>query len=177
MPRKRTLSYQTNEGRKKKELLEGKLQDIQSIFPKIREEINLVVSKKETADVLNSVAHGLYEETEKLSKKNPNLISTNLIVEQVNQVIKEIKETAESDAYIQRLNQFVPAGDNPEIQDVVIVLKQILQGLQRFKPFINSLETKANYKKSEAGLINDSLESLLEEDIERYANETPGGRH
>lgn len=120
-------------GQQRKEIFKKKLVELNELLEINNEEREKLKKTKQTLSLLESVSNGLYSETEKLCKKNPNLLATNLIVEQVNQVIKETKETIENDPYIERLKEFVPAGENPEIQDVVIVLKQILQGLLRYK--------------------------------------------
>lgn len=89
--------------------------------------------------LLDSVSLGLYTEIDKLSKKAPAESVTDLALEQMNDVIRETKELIDSDPYIQRLNEFVAAGDNPQHRDAVIVLRQIRQGLERFRSQLDSL--------------------------------------
>jgi len=89
--------------------------------------------------LLESVSLGLYTEIDKLSKKAPAEAVTDLALEQINDVIRETKQLIDSDPYIQRLNEFVAAGDNPQHRDAVIVLRQIRQGLERFSKDIGSL--------------------------------------
>jgi hypothetical protein len=89
--------------------------------------------------LLDSVSEGLYEEVDKLAKKAPAEPLTDLALEQVNDVIRETKQLIETDSYVQRLKEFVPAGDNPQHRDAVVVLRQIRQGLDRYR---NELDLK-----------------------------------
>jgi hypothetical protein len=82
---------------------------------------------------ISSELHGLYEEIDKIYKKAPEEPISDLTVENVNNLIKDTKEIIKDDPYIDRVKEFVPAGDNPEYRDVIIVLRQLRQGLNRFK--------------------------------------------
>jgi len=82
---------------------------------------------------ISSELDGLYQELDKIYKKAPGEQISNLTVENVNNLIKDTKEIIREDPYIDRVKEFVPAGDNPEYRDVIIVLRQLKQGLNRFK--------------------------------------------
>jgi hypothetical protein len=82
---------------------------------------------------ISSELNGLYEELDKIYKKAPEEQISGLTVENVNQLIKDTKEITQGDPYIDRIKEFVPAGDNPEYRDVIMVLRQLRQGLDRFK--------------------------------------------
>jgi malonyl CoA-acyl carrier protein transacylase len=96
-------------------------------------------NQRKQLTLLDSVSLGLYTEIDKLAKKAPAEPVTDLALEQINDVIRETKQLVESDPYIQRLNEFVAAGDNPQHRDAVIVLRQIRQGLERFRIELDSL--------------------------------------
>jgi len=117
-------------------------------------------SRKQLA-LLQSVSEGLYEEVDKLSKKAPAESLTDLALTQVNDVIRETKELITEDLYIQRLNEFVAAGDNPEHRDAVIVLRQIRQGLERFETSLKPLSEKVSNKLHEAEAIQAALQYYL----------------
>ena len=89
--------------------------------------------------MLDSVSLGLYDEIDKLAKKAPAESVTDLALEQINDVIRDTKKLVASDPYIQKLNEFIAAGDNPQHRDAVIVLRQIRQGLERFRIQLDSL--------------------------------------
>lgn len=82
---------------------------------------------------ISSELGGLYMEIDKIYKKAPEEQISDLTVKNVNQLIKDTKDTIQGDPYIDRVKEFFPAGDNPEYRDVIIVLKQLRQGLDRFE--------------------------------------------
>jgi hypothetical protein len=81
---------------------------------------------------LKSFTQGLYEEMDKLQKKAPSAGLSDLATKRVNRAIKDAKDLMEEhDSYVTELSEFVPAGDNPEVRDAVLVLREILQALER----------------------------------------------
>lgn len=112
--------------------------------------------------LLDSVSEGLYEEVDKLAKKAPAEPLTDLALEQVNDIIRETKQLIESDSYVQRLKEFVPAGDNPQHRDAVVVLRQIRQGLDRFSDELHSKIDKFTSHIQDARGIQVAIELYLE---------------
>jgi len=88
---------------------------------------------KEAYYMLQSEIAGLYDEMDKLAKKAPNEPVTTLQLKIVNSFIRKAKLLLTGDNIIDEVEIFVSAGDNPEYRDVVTVLRQIRQGLERFK--------------------------------------------
>lgn len=84
--------------------------------------------------LIASEAEGIYIEADKLAKKFPATKITQLELDTINYIVDGIKNLLEGDRFIDRLNKFEPAGDNPEYREVVLVLRQIIQGLNRYKP-------------------------------------------
>lgn len=84
---------------------------------------------------LESFVDGIYTELSKLSIKWPTQPVTKLTLDQANRAICDLKElmSGENDAFINEINEFLPAGDMPEARDVVLVLKQIKQALDRME--------------------------------------------
>lgn len=128
----------------------AELNEIVQTTAESREQLNDLTSQRE---LLLSVAHGLYEETDKLSKKAPAEQITDLLLEQVNQVIGETKELIAEDPYVQRMKPFVAAGDNPEHRDVVVVLRMVLQALERFRKYIEDERPTRNKAWREAVVL------------------------
>ncbi len=112
--------------------------------------------------LLDSVSHGLYDEIDKLAKKAPAEPVTDLALEQINDVIRGTKQLIEADPYIQRLTEFVPAGDNPQHRDAVIVLRQIRQGLERFGKQLTSLIDLLSFRLRDARGIQVAIQLNLE---------------
>jgi poly-D-alanine transfer protein DltD len=83
--------------------------------------------------MLQSEIAGLYDEMDKLAKKAPNEPVTNLQLKIVNSFIRKAKFLLTGDNIIDEVEIFVSAGDNPEYRDFVTVLRQIRQGLDKFK--------------------------------------------
>lgn len=121
---------------------QNKAAEIEEVLDTLRPELVGVKENLKQAELLKSVADGLYEEMDKLAKKAPVDQATDLVVTHVNDVIEEARELAADDRYMQRINAFVPAGDNPEHRDVVLMLRQLRQGLERCHRELDSREDK-----------------------------------
>lgn len=75
---------------------------------------------------------GFYEEIDKQTKKSPADSITDLQLEIVNDLIEMIKKILSDDELILKVNKFVSAGDNPAYRDVIVILRRLKQGLDRF---------------------------------------------
>jgi hypothetical protein len=81
--------------------------------------------------LLKSVLDGHYEEIEKLTKKSPSNEVTDLALKRINTVIKDTKKLLAGDPYIDSIDVFVAAGDMPQLRDVLMVLRELIQGMER----------------------------------------------
>ena len=152
------MARQTQEMARRK----AQLEEIGSIVENSQAKLAKYKKQREKYKLLLSVASGLYEEVDKVSKKAPAEPVTNLVYEEVNQVIQESKELAQDDAYMQRLKQFVAAGENPPYRDVVVALKLSLQGLERFREQLDRLETAEDTRSQEARAVQSALKYFVE---------------
>jgi hypothetical protein len=146
------------------------LNEISTILVALKAKIER--QRKDRADqlkVLESVSHGLYEEVDKLAKKSPVDQVTDLMLEQVNEVIRDTKALIMDDPYVQRQKEFVPAGENPENRDVLLVLRLLRQGLVRFKSTMSDLEQQENQFMGEARTIREALEMYVDDGRKRPA--------
>ena len=75
---------------------------------------------------------GFYEEIDKQTKKSPADSVTDLQLEIVNDLIEMVKKILNDDELISKVNKFIPAGDNPAYRDVIVILRRLRQGLDRF---------------------------------------------
>jgi len=107
------------------------------------EQLRRGMQMKEAYHVLQSEIAGLYDEMDKLAKKAPNEPVTNLQLKIVNSFIRKAKLLLTGDNIIDEVEIFVSAGDNPEYRDVVTVLRQVRQGLERFKNNSNFIFSSA----------------------------------
>lgn len=85
-------------------------------------------------ELIASEVEGLYIEADKLAKKSPATKITQLELDTTNYIIEKVKKLLNGDTFIDRLKKFVPAGDNPEYREVVLVLRQVIQGMNRYIP-------------------------------------------
>jgi hypothetical protein len=131
MPPSKKASEATVEAERLRQARVEKVSQFPEVIAKIDSQLRGKKELEKQLAILDSVSLGLYEEIDKLCKKAPAEIVSDLVVEQVNDLIQETTQLITSDAYVQRLKSFVPAGDNPQHRDVVIVLRQIRQGLER----------------------------------------------
>jgi hypothetical protein len=123
---------------------------------------NLRTKQKKQLELLTSAAKGHYEEMDKLSKKAPAEKVTDLALGEINYTIEETKKLLSDDVFIQRFNVFVAAGDNPELRDVVLVLRQLLQGLARYDANIKPRQDKLKTAIDEAMGIKEVLKLFIE---------------
>jgi len=86
---------------------------------------------------------------------------TDLVLAHLNDLIRETKELTD-DPYLERFNEFVPAGDNPEQRDAVFVLRQIRQGLERYKKRLESRMGNRRVVLNEAKCIQLALQALIQ---------------
>jgi hypothetical protein len=141
------------------EKLEQVKELIISIEPRLKKATKV---EKKQLKLLQSVSSGLYIEIDKLSKKAPAEKVTDLVLKQMNDVIKESKELVTEDAYVQRQQEFIPAGDNPQHRDAVVVMRQILEGLKRFSSQLDTLINQSNNHLSNLKGIETAIKLYLD---------------
>jgi hypothetical protein len=164
------------DGKKEIQTLRNKqIGDLNTAIQSLLEKIRALRERERRVDVLEDVSLGLYEELDKLAKKAPADQVTNLVLEQTNEVVREAKELLSEDPFIKRYKEFVAAGDNPEHRDVVVVLRQIRQGLGRFtsgvkerKDWLDRVLEDAKGVRAAATLSRDGESDLSQEDLSEY---------
>ncbi|MDX6577824.1 MAG: hypothetical protein QOE96_3777 [Blastocatellia bacterium] len=135
MPTPQEKAARTRE-RKKQEAEQRRLEEEQQELAAQREradELRQMLRVKRAYGMLVSEVTGLYDEMDKLAKKAPNEPVTTLQLKIINSFIKKAKQLLSGDIIIDEVEVFVAAGDNPEYRDVVTVLRQVRQGLDRFE--------------------------------------------
>ena len=164
-----------------KKIRKDQLEQVKSIISMLEEQLKEATGHhKKQLKLLNSVSQGLYEEIDKLSKKAPADGVTDLVLEQMNEVIKDTKELVEDDRYVQRLSEFVAAGDNPEHRDAVVVMKQVRQGLKRFQDRLFPLVDQLRHHQETARGIEMALQlyvdgqtSVTKDELAAYNRKVP----
>jgi len=164
MSRKRSDNNSASQATRIRELRGEKLNQVREVIAtseaQLRDEYK---EKLDKLSLLESVSLGLYEEVDKLSKKSPVERITDLVLTQLNDIIRETKQLVDDDPYIKRLNEFVSAGDNPEQRDAVVMLRQVRQGLERYRQRLIPLASKLRGLIKEAKAIEIALQTVLSE--------------
>ena len=147
---------------KLKQTRTAQLRQIQKVTEAIGSQLKeLHAERSLKLQALQSVSLGLYEELDKLTKKSPVDAVTDLVLSQVNDIVRETKELAKDDVYVQRLSLFVPAGDNPEQRDALVMLRQARQGLDRHKVRLDSAISILQRRLDEVRVLERALQSFL----------------
>ncbi|MCU1336364.1 MAG: hypothetical protein JWO19_1945 [Bryobacterales bacterium] len=115
-------------------------------------------------DALTSHLAGFYQEIDKLAKGKAMLEVTHLVVEQSNHIVRDAKGLIEGDIYLDRVKEFVPAGDNPVYPDVLVTLRSVQQSLQRFDSTNKQQLSRLGNLLSQARTIEAALDVVLSQD-------------
>ena len=115
-------------------------------------------------DALSSHLSGFYEEIDKLAKGKTLLEVTDLVVEQANDIIRDAKSIVQGDTYLNRVKEFVPAGNNPVYPDVLLSVRAVQESLGRFGASIKERDEHITERLREARTIEAALEHYLEVD-------------
>lgn len=83
-------------------------------------------------ELLRSELQSLYSEFDKLTKKAPAARLTSLALQTINSLIGDSKRLLSGDRYVDRVSEFVSAGENPVNSDVLLVLASLVSALDRF---------------------------------------------
>lgn len=83
--------------------------------------------------LLGSQLASLYEEFEKLTRKSPKDRVTEMGLKAVNRVISDAKNMMKGDRYVDEIDPFVAAGENPPNSDVLLVLSMLTGARKRFR--------------------------------------------
>ena len=97
------------------------------------EELRQWMSSKLSYEMIKSELTGLYDEVDKLVRILPKEPITPLQLKIINDLIRKAKSLLAEDTAIDQVEMFVSEGGMPEYRDVMIVLRQIRQGLERFE--------------------------------------------
>lgn len=98
-----------------------------------KSELKQFLGERVAFDLVQSELNGIYQEMDKLCKRAPSELITSLQLKVVNSSIERAKQLLSGDLIIEEVSIFVAAGDNPEYRDVLTILRQLLQGMDRCK--------------------------------------------
>ena len=142
---------------------------LSELEPSLASRVDAAASAERELGLVKSVAVSLYTELDKLSKKSPTHELSDLALAQVNQVISDAKALLQDDPYIDRIKEFVAAGDNPEHRDAVMVLGQVLAGIDRGAAPLASRTNAARRLVGEAEALAELLTKFSDGSNDHYA--------
>ncbi len=119
--------------------------------------------RKARLESLESHLNGFYNEIDKLTKGRSMLEVTPLAVEQTNDIIRDAKSIIEDDTYLDRVREFVPAGNNPLYPDVLVTLRIVRESVERFKQTFDKREDGIRAAITRACTISNAIELWLKD--------------
>lgn len=171
---------------KKKIERASQLDQAKKVLKQLRSESKALGEGKENHSNLSSHLDGFYAEIAVLAKGKTLVEATDLVVVQINDIIRDAKEIVQNDVYLDRIKEFVAAGNNPVYPDVLIVARAIRQSLGRCKTEFEEQTRRINKTTTRAETIIGALECFLsgeenadfalEDDVERFTNGGLDGR-
>jgi hypothetical protein len=169
-PKKETSeSKRAREQRERQELVQRRNQqllDAQKALETLKEQVRSTTSTMKQCDALSSHAKGFYEEINKLTKGKVLIGVTDLAVVQANDIVLDAKKIVKNDVHLDRIKEFVPAGDNPVYPDVLVVIRSIRDSLDRYHVELeNSLKTLRGQMERAATVIG-ALEYVLDDETD-----------
>ena len=150
------------------------LETTNSAITLLQNELKAVKKLRSRRDALVSHLAGFYQEIDKLTKGKTLLPVTPLMVEQANDIIRDAKEVVTGDTYLDRIKEFIPAGDNPLFPDVLVVMRGVRDSLKRGEGQLESRRSHFDELLAEAKTISVALrlnltsgeEIVTKEDVE-----------
>lgn len=130
-------------------------------------EIVAVRNAEERRSALFSHLEGFYSEIDKLTKltKGQTLLPvTELMVSGMNEIVRDAKSIVSEDSYLDRVKEFVAAGDNPAYPDVLVKARTVMGSLERFKHRLEARGKHAEKMLREAKTIQFATQHYVEND-------------
>src|SRR6266699_2816749 len=145
------------------EKLRNALDQVRSLLPKLEAANEKIAKSGKEAESLLNFADSLYEEIDKLSKKAPTEPLTDLALQQVNDAVREAKVLGAEDSTLRRVKEFVPAGDNPQHRDVVLVLRLVRAGLAEVQKRLAQESQECLEQLNDAEALEAAVKSRLDD--------------
>jgi len=112
---------------KRNHQLEDTRQALETLEQRLRSARSLV----RRCHALLNHSGGFYQELDKLAKGKSLLEVTTFVLQQANDIIRDAKEIVKGDVYLDRIKEFVPAGNNPVYPDVLVCIRSVRDSLGR----------------------------------------------
>src|SRR6266851_9290183 len=124
--------------RKKAELRERRAQQLTISQKGLKQLAKHLKAQRENLRLCKELldhSDGFYLEVNKLTKGRTSLPATPLVRQTVNDIISDAKKLIKTkeDVHMDRIKEFVPAGDEPSYPDVLVVTGSVRHCLQRHR--------------------------------------------
>ncbi len=103
------------------------------LSPEAEEELLGCLSIRDACDLMDSEISGIYDEISRLCESSPRDRATRLQVEAINRDIARCRDLFDTDPVVQEIEPFAISRSLPQYRDVVIILRQLLQAIDRFR--------------------------------------------
>ncbi len=154
--RKRRNTYELREQRS------AKLRAAEPIARESEQGLRAVRDRIRRRDALADHLETFYGEVDKLAKGNRQIEATTLTVDQANEIIRDAKTIVVGDVYLDRVKEFVPAGENAVYPDVLMVAATVQAAVRRAKSVLSEEETRLFETWRNAGTIAAAIRLILE---------------
>lgn len=121
-------------------------------------------STMKLCDALSSHSNGFYQEVNKLAKRRTLVEVTPLVTDQANDIIRDAKSIVKNDVYLDRIKEFVPAGNNPVYPDVLVSIRSVRDSLERCREELEARLSFLHTGLGKAKTVVGALEYFLDDD-------------
>ncbi len=149
----------------------AKLQAVEPVAQKAEEALQAVRERIRVRKMLADHLQTHYNEVDKLAKGNRLTEATHLAVDQANAIIRDAKAIITGDVYLDRVKEFVPAGENPVYPDVLMVAATVQGAVRRAEPLLVDEETRLHALWLNAQTIVVAARLTLDRDDQPRRNE------
>lgn len=149
--------------RKLREKRGQQLLDAQKAADSLKEELRITRAVRKQCDALSNHSKGFYEEINKLTKGKHLIPVTDLSVQQANDIIRDAKKIVSKDVHLDRVKEFVPAGDNPVYPDVLVTIRAVRDSLDRCNKELGNKAEALQLLMGKAQTVIGALEYFLDD--------------
>ncbi len=157
------------EQREKAELREKRtrqLQESRSATDKLEKDLKTGRANLRLCNELLDHSKGFYEEVDKLAKGRTAFPATPLVRQNANDIISDAKRLvrAKEDIHMDRVKEFVRAGDEPLYPDVLVTIRSVRNCLNRHRDKQTARVSTLDRKMRAAETVAGALEYFLNDD-------------
>jgi len=164
-----TQSRKANAQRKKAELRERRTQQFsesRGITEQLEKDLKTRRANLRLCNELLHHSNGFYEEVNKLARGKTAFPATPLVRQNANDIIQDAKKLikAKEEVHMDRIKEFVPAGDEPPYPDVLLIIRSVRDCLKRHRKKYLARSVALQRKLTAAATVAGALEYFLNDE-------------